>query len=76
MNLDKIFKYKKELQQELTFEEISKLYREILYNEYEKLNDWNTIHLYQLLRDLICIFVQMIKGIKFEENYLKNKIKW
>ena len=76
MNLDKIFKYKKELQQELTFEEISKLYREILYNEYEKLNDWNTIHLYQLLIDLICIFVQMIKGIKFEENYLKNKIKW
>lgn len=76
MNLDKIFKYKKELQQELTFEEISKLYREILYNEYEKLNDWNTVHLYQLLRDLICIFVQMIKGIKFEENYLKNKIKW
>ena len=76
MNLDKIFKYKKELQQELTFEEISKLYREILYNEYEKLNDWNTVHLYQLLIDLICIFVQMIKGIKFEENYLKNKIKW
>lgn len=76
MNLDKIFKYKKELQQELTFEEISKLYREILYNEYEKLNDWNTIHLYQLLMDLICIFVLMIKGIKFEENYLKNKIKW
>ena len=76
MNLDKIFKYKKELQQELTFEEISKLYREILYNEYEKLNDWNTIHLYQLLMDLIVIFVLMIKGIKFEENYLKNKIKW
>ena len=76
MDLDKIFMHKEFLQKALTFEEISKLYREILYNEYEKLNDWNTVHLYQLLRDLICIFVQMIKGIKFEENYLKNKIKW
>ena len=76
MNLDKIFKYKKELQQELTFEEISKLYREVLYNEYEKLTDYNIIHLYFLLQNIITIFVLMIKGMKFNEDYLKDKIKW
>ena len=30
MDLDKIFLYKETLQKELTFEEISKLYREVL----------------------------------------------
>ena len=35
MDLDKIFLYKEALQKALTFEEISKLYREILYNEEE-----------------------------------------
>ena len=37
MDLDKIFLYKETLQKELTFEEISKLYREVLYNEYENM---------------------------------------
>lgn len=40
MELEKIFEYKGKLQENLSFEEISKLYREVLYNEYEKLDDW------------------------------------
>lgn len=76
MNIDKIYKYKHKLQEELTFEEISKLYREILYDEYTKIKDYNIIHCYQLLRDIIDIFTQMTKDRKFEESYLKDKIKW
>ena len=76
MNLDKIFEYKDKLQSELSFEEISKLYREILYNEYENLEEFQKIHCYQLLRDMIDIFTQMINGRDFDENYLKDKIKW
>lgn len=76
MNIEKIFEYKDKLQENLSFEEISKLYREILYNEYEKLDDWQKIHCYQILRDNIDIFTQMINGRIFEEEYLKNKIKW
>ena len=37
----------------ITFKEISKLYREILYNEYEKLEDYQKIYSYQILRDNI-----------------------
>ena len=76
MNMDKIFMHKEFLKKALTFEEISKLYREILYNEYEKLEDSDTIHCYQLTRDMIDIFTQMVNGRKFDENYLKEKIKW
>lgn len=76
MKLDKIFEYKEILQKELTFEEISKLYREILYNEYEKLKDCQMIHMYQIVRGDIDIFTQMINGRKFDEDYLKNSIKW
>lgn len=76
MNLDKIFNYKEQLEKDLTFEEISKLYREILYNKYGELRDSDSIHLYQLLRDMIDIFTQMTNGRKFEDSYLKNKIKW
>ena len=76
MDLDKIFLYKEALQKELTFEEISKLYREVLYNEYENMNDSDMIHCYQLLRDIIDIFTQMTKGRKFEEEYLKDSMKW
>ena len=76
MNIDKIYEYMHKLQKELTFEEISKLYRELLYNEYEKLKDYNIIHCYYLLRDIIDIFTQMTKGRKFKENYLKDTIKW
>lgn len=76
MNIEKIYKHKEFLQKELTFEEISKLYREVLYNKYEELTDSDSIHCYQLARDIIDIFTQMINGRKFEENYLKNKIKW
>ena len=76
MNIDKIFEYKEKIQSELNFKEVSKLYREILYNEYEKLEDYQKIHCYQLLRDMIDIFTQMIDGRNFDENYLKDKIKW
>ena len=76
MNLNKIFAYKKELQEELSFEEIIKLYREILYNKYEELTDSDSIHCYQLTRDMLDIFTQMVNGRKFDEDYLKDKIKW
>lgn len=82
MNLDKIFKYKDELEKELTFEEISKLYRELLYTKYTEFNmeeDYNKIHCYQILRAVIDIFNQMLEGRKFDgidEEYLKETIKW
>lgn len=76
MDLDKIFMHKELLQKALTFEEISKLYREISYNEYEKMNDSDQIHCYQLLRDLIDIFTQMTKGRHFDRKYLEDSIKW
>lgn len=76
MNINKIYCYKRKLQEELSFEEISKLYREVLYDEYTKTKDYNIIHCYQLLRYIIQIFTQMINGRKFEEDYLKNKMKW
>lgn len=76
MNIEKIFEYKDKLQKDLSFEEISKLYREILYNEYEKLEDSQKIHCYQILRDNIDIFTQMVNGRIFDEEYLKDKIKW
>ena len=68
--------HKELLQKALTFEEISKLYREILYNEYENLEEYQQIHCYQILRDVIDIFTQMINGRVFDDEYLKDKIKW
>ena len=76
MNIDKIFLYKEVLQKELTFKEISKLYREVLYDEYTKTKDYNIIHCYQLLRDMIDIFTQMTGGRIFDEDYLNDIIKW
>ena len=76
INMYKIYDYKHKLQEELTFEEISKLYREILYDEYTKTTDHDIIHCYQLVRDTIDIFTQMTKGRKFDKNYLKDNIKW
>ena len=76
INMYKIYEYKRKLQEELTFEEISKLYREILYDEYTKTKDYDIIHCYQLVRDTIDIFTQMTKGRKFDKNYLKDNIKW
>lgn len=76
INMYKIYEYKNKLQEELTFEEISKLYREILYDEYTKTTDYDIIHCYQLVRDTIDIFTQMTKGRKFDKNYLKDNIKW
>lgn len=75
INMYKIYDYKRKLQEELTFEEISKLYREILYDEYTKAKDYDVIHCYQLVRDTIDIFTQMTKGRKFDKNYLKDNIK-
>jgi len=76
MNEIKIELHKSLLQKSLTFEELSKLYREILYDKYTELEDSDEIHCYQLLRDMIDIFTQMVNGRKFDENYLKDKIKW
>lgn len=58
------------------YEEISKLYREFLYTEYEKFDDSQIIHYYRLLRDMVDIFTQMVNGRKFDEEYLKNKFKY
>lgn len=76
MNIDKIYKYKENMKRDLSFNEIVKLYREILYNKYEELTDSDSIHCYQLTRDLLDIFTQMVNGRKFEQDYLKNKIRW
>lgn len=76
MDIGKIYAYQGLLQREFTFEEISKLYREILYTIYEELEDDDSIRCYQLLRALIDIFTQMVQGRKFEEGYLKDTIKW
>lgn len=76
MNIEKIFAYKKELQKELSFEEISKLFREILYTKYETLKEYQQIHQYQLTRDMIDIFTQMMSGRIFDEDYLKDIVKW
>ncbi len=76
MNLEKIFENEERLQKELSFKEISKLYREILYNQYKNLEDGDSIHCYQLLRDTIDIFTQMTEGRKFDKDYLKETLKW
>ena len=76
MDMEKIYMHKALLQKALTFEELSKLYIEILYDKYTELEDSDEIHCYQLLRDMIDIFTQMVNGRKFDENYLKDKIKW
>ena len=76
MNIEKIYEYKEQLQKEFTFEEISKLYRECIYDKYGELESFQEIHCYQLLRDLVDIFTQIVKGREFDEDYLKDKIKW
>lgn len=76
MRIDKIFEYKHKLENDLTFDEISKLYREILYSKYETLKEYQQIHQYQLTRDMIDIFTQMMYGRIFDEQYLKDTIKW
>ena len=76
MNIDKIFEYKEKIQEDLTFEEISKLYMECIYDKYGELETYQEIHCYQLLRDLVGIFIQITKGREFEDGYLKDKIKW
>lgn len=76
MNIEKIYEYKEQLEKELSFEEISKLYREVLYEKYGELEDSDSIHCYQLLRDMIDIFTQMCNGRMFEKEYLIQKIKW
>lgn len=76
MNIEKIYAYKEDIEKDLTFEEISKLYREILYEKYGELEDSDSIRLYQLLRDMIDIFTQMCNGRTFEKGYLVDKIKW
>ena len=78
MDLDKIFKYKEELKENLSIEEINKLYKELMYDEYQKftMEEYDKIHCYQVLHSTIGIFDQMLKGNKFQEGYLKDTIKW
>lgn len=79
MDIDKVFEYYNDIQNDLTFEEICKLFREVIYTKYEKFDNeqWDKIHCYQLLKSVINIFEQMVDNDrKFEEDYLKNTIKW
>lgn len=76
MDIELIFYYKDKLETELSFKEISKLYREILYDKYKELKEYQQIHQYQLTRDMIDIFTQMMEGRVFDEDYLKETIKW
>lgn len=76
MDIEKIYVYQDTLEREFTFDELCKLFREILYTKYEELEDSDSIHCYQLLRGMIDIFNQMVNGRKFDENYLKDTIKW
>lgn len=76
MDIDKIYTYQSLLSREFTFDEICKLFRELLYEKYEELEDSDEIHCYQLLRGTIDIFNQMVNGRKFDEGYLKDAIKW
>lgn len=78
MNIDKIYDYKHQITKDLSFDEISRLYREILYEKWETFtnDEWQKIHCYQLLRGTIDIFTQMVNGREFDDDYLKNTIKW
>lgn len=76
LRIDKIMEFRLKMGIELSFNETMKLFREILYRKYEELEDSDAIHCYQLTRDMIDIFTQMVNGRKFEESYLKDKIKW
>ena len=78
MDIEKIYEYINKIQNDLTFDEISRLYREIIYEKYESFTDkeCQKIHCYQLLRGTIDIFMQMVNGREFDEDYLKSAIKW
>ena len=74
----KLARYQDELEKNLTFEEISKVYREILYKYYENFTDeeYQKIRTYQLLRTAIDIFSQMVNKRVFEENYLIDRLRY
>lgn len=78
ININKVYDYLDLLYKNMNFYEISKLYRGALYKEYKKLSndDYELIHLYELLQASIGIFTQMLAGNKFDDAYLKNTIKW
>lgn len=76
MDINKVYDIANYLEGRCTFEEISKIYREIIYKKYEDLKEYQQIHCYQLLRDMVDIFTQMMSGRTFDEEYLKDVIKW
>lgn len=76
MDMDKVYALTEQLENKCSFEEISRIYREIIYKKYENLTEYQQIHCYQLLRGTIDIFTQMMNGRVFDEDYLKNAIKW
>lgn len=77
MNIDKIFEYKEKIENDLNFEEISKMYREILFDSYAEETEYQIIHCYQILRGLIDIYTQMkVQRRIFDEDYLKDAVKW
>jgi len=75
MDIEKIYNIKNQIE-ELNIEEKLKLIREVFYSVYEKQTDWMIIHQYQLTRDMIDILSQMLNGRKFDEDYLKDKVRW
>ena len=76
MDMDKVYDIVYQLEGKCTFDEISRIYREIIYKKYENLTEYQQIHCYQLLRGTIDIFTQMMNGRVFDEEYLKDAIKW
>lgn len=76
MDMDKVYNIVEQLENKCTFEEISRIYREIIYEKYEHLTEYQQIHCYQLLRGMVDIFTQMMAGRVFDEDYLKDTIKW
>lgn len=78
MDIYKVIQLRNEIMDKCNFEEIMKIFREILYIYYSNLNlnQQKTINMYYLLRDIIDIFTQMYQGRDFNDEYLKEIIKW
>lgn len=77
MNLYNVIQLRNEIINKCNFEETMKIFREILYVYYSKLNsNQQTIDMYYLLRNIIDIFTQMYNGRVFNDEYLKGIIKW
>lgn len=78
MDIYKVIQLRNEIMDKCNFDETMKIFREILYIYYSKLNSnqEKSINMYYLLRNIIDIFTQMYKGRDFSDEYLMEVIKW